>query len=289
MPPKTHSRTATHLGKQSITLGSITLDAGTQLPTRRSKATIDDYAQQMQDEQWEWEREPLPVLFSDGDRYYPGDGHHRIEAAGQAECDTILCEIRPGGLLNAKLFSAQANRFHGLQLTRKDKRAKCAMIFADPALLEALATELGQPGALPSDRVIADYLGVSAPLVGEVRKEYEAMGTVNILSERVDRSGRKINTENIGRKPTAPEESPDPSEKQLELPAPQNLAAQFAKTLEAAPPPSGKKVEGETAATIHQACLDYSAYSVIEVALEKATERELEAIQGLVQKAIDNW
>ncbi|MGG6269107.1 hypothetical protein ACQ4M3_25540 [Leptolyngbya sp. AN03gr2] len=57
------------------------------------------------------------------------------------------------------------------------------MIFSDPELLEALAIELGHPGTLPSERVIADYFGVFAPLIGDVRAEFEAKGTVNISGE----------------------------------------------------------------------------------------------------------
>lgn len=210
-PPSTVS-------KQWVNLGLIKLDTGTQLPSRRSELTIADYAEQMEAEQWDWKREPLPILFDDGSgTLYPGDGHHRTEAAGLAQKESIYAEIRPGGLLRAKLYSAQANRFHGLKLTRKDKRSKCEMIFADPELLEALATELGQPGTIPSDRVIADYLGVSAPLVGDVRKEFEQQGTVNISSERVDRSGRKLNTEKIGKKSSSlPEERSEKPLPQLE-------------------------------------------------------------------------
>jgi DNA-binding Lrp family transcriptional regulator len=87
-----------------------------------------------------------------------------------------------------------------LQLTNKDKRAKCEMVFSDPEVLELLAAELGQPGTIPSNRVIAEYVGVSAPVVGQVRKEFEEKGTVKVSSERTDKKGRTIKTANIGTK-----------------------------------------------------------------------------------------
>jgi len=52
-----------------------------------------------------------------------------------------------------------------------------------------------------SDRAIAEHCGVSAPLVGKVRRELVESGTVNIYTERLDQKGRKVRVENIGTKP----------------------------------------------------------------------------------------
>lgn len=191
-----------------IKLDQIVLDEGTQLPGRRSEDTIAEYTQEMLDDLWNWTREPLPVFYRKDNKFYPGDGHHRVEATERAGRDSICGEVREGGLLKAKLHSAQANKFHGLPLTNRDKRAKCEMVFNEPDLLGLLAAELGQPGSTPSDRVVALYLGVSAPLVGQVRKKHEAEGTVNLSSQRTDKRGRTIDTEKIGKKATAPDVPP---------------------------------------------------------------------------------
>jgi|GEM_PF-1207547 len=317
VPPSTDFE----FGKQWVNLGLITLDAGTQLPERRSEATIADYAQQMLDDLWDWERDPLPALNRDQNgNLYPGDGHHRIESAGIAGKESIYVEVRPGGLLKAKLHSAQANRFHGLQLTNKDKRAKCELVFSDPQVLELLAAELGQPGTIPSDRVIAEYLGVSAPLVGQVRKECEEKSTVNISSERVDKKGRTIKTGNIGKKPriTKPNSPPDKADTSTQIsenlatpisqPAiSENLAAEMSEVLKPpAPPPTESKFEHITTEAdidrnaklqpecpiapfeqkvIKQACNLYKPKTVVQFALEYASEDEIQELYNLLGSA----
>lgn len=317
VPPSTDFQ----FGKQWVNLGLITLDAGTQLPERRSEATIAEYAQQMLDDLWDWEREPLPELYRNEDKLYlyPGDGHHRIESAGVAGKESIYVEVRPGGLLKAKLHSAQANRFHGLQLTNKDKRAKCEMVFSDPQVLELLAAGLGQPGTIPSDRVIAEYLGVSAPLVGQVRKECEDKSTVNISSERVDKKGRTIKTANIGTKgkgkdtkSDSPPDKPDISEN-LVTPIDQpsiseNLADEMSEVLERPSPPTESKFEEHTTTeedidrnaklqpecsispfeqkVIKNACDIYKPQTIVQFALEYATDDEKQALYDLLESAL---
>ena len=310
-------------GKQWVNLGLITLDAGTQLPERRSKATIADYAQQMLDDLWEWEREPLPALNRDQDgNLYPGDGHHRIESAGVAGRESIYVEVQPGGLLKAKLHSAQANRFHGLQLTNKDKRAKCELVFSDSQVLELLAAELGQPGTIPSDRVIAEYLGVSAPLVGQVRKECEEKSTVNISSERTDKKGRTIKTGNIGKKPriTKPNSPPDKADTSTQIsqnfvepisqpPISENLADEMSDVLQPPTTPTESKFEAHTTTeedidrnaklqkecpiapfeqkVIKQAIDIWKPQTIVEFALKYASEDEVRTIHDLLASTIE--
>lgn len=49
-----------------------------------------------------------------------------------------------------------------------------------------------------SDRAIADFCGVSTPTVSKQRKHLQEEGLLPEISERVDKSGRKLNTGNIG-------------------------------------------------------------------------------------------
>lgn len=51
-----------------------------------------------------------------------------------------------------------------------------------------------------SDRAIADFCGVSAPTVSKQRKQLQEEGLLPEISERTDKSGRKLNTGNIGTK-----------------------------------------------------------------------------------------
>ncbi len=185
-PPSTDSEVV----KQWVNLDLIVLDAGTQSRRETNQATIDDYAEQIAEGHWNWERDPLPILFFDQSNYYPGDGHHRILAASQTR-EEIFAEVRPGTLRDAIFYSTQANRFHGLQRTRADKRNQVELLLKDAEWQKM------------SDRSIAAHCGVSAPFVGTIRRELVESGTVNNFSERVDRSGRKLNTERIGKKPSS--------------------------------------------------------------------------------------
>ena len=54
---------------------------------------------------------------------------------------------------------------------------------------------------LLSDRALGEHLGVSAKFVGSVRRSLVTAGVIDTQSERINRSGRKLETENIGSKP----------------------------------------------------------------------------------------
>jgi hypothetical protein len=166
-----------------------------------NQETVNDYAEQMIEERWQWEREPLPVLFWDGENFFPGDGHHRITAAGQAAIESLFAEIREGTLRDAIFYSCQANRFHGLQRTREDKRNQVTTLLKD------------EEWQGMSNRAIAEHCGVSAPFVGNIRKELVEQGAVNAYSERTDKRGRKLKTENIGTKPKEQEPEQDSSDR----------------------------------------------------------------------------
>ncbi len=182
----------------------IRLDAGTQSRKQTNQQTIDDYAEQMAEERWDWERQPLPVVFDDGESLLPGDGHHRVMAVIAAGLSEILVEIRPGTVRDAKFYSSSANKYHGLPRTNADKRNQVELLLSD---LE---------WQMMSDRAIAEHCGVSAPLVGKIRSEIADVGTVNNFSERVDKKGRKIQTAtaNIGTKPKSKETKASPPEQQ---------------------------------------------------------------------------
>lgn len=174
--------------KQWIDPRLITLNAGTQTRKETNQSKIDEYALAMREGLWDWNREP-PVIFQEGENYYPGEGHHRIPAALAAQVEQIRIELRPGTLRDAQFFSCGANKFHGLPRTNADKRNQVELLLQDAEWQQM------------SDRAIAQHCGVSAPFVGKVRSELEAAGTVNVSPTRVDRKGRKIDTANIGIKP----------------------------------------------------------------------------------------
>jgi ATP-dependent exoDNAse (exonuclease V) beta subunit len=62
------------------------------------------------------------------------------------------------------------------------------------------ATLLSPEWQSKSDRAIADFCGVSAPTVSKQRKHLQEEGLLPEIQERVGKSGRTLNTENIGTK-----------------------------------------------------------------------------------------
>ena len=62
------------------------------------------------------------------------------------------------------------------------------------------ATLLSPEWQSKSDRAIADFCGVSAPTVSKHRKRLQEEGLLPEIQERVGKSGRTLNTGNIGTK-----------------------------------------------------------------------------------------
>lgn len=276
-----------------VNIGLITLDAGTQSRKQTDQATIDEYAEQMASGRWQWEREPAPILFFDGENYFPGDGHHRIEGAAQNRED-IYAEIRPGTLRDAIFYSTQANRFHGLQRTRADKRNQVELLLLD------------SEWQTMSDRAIADHCGVSAPFVGNIRRELVESGTVNNFSERTDRKGRTIETGNIGRKGSGKSANSSPNETDTSSQISENLVEPIDQPIiseNLAPEievlqPQGRTIQKtridpdceitpHTQEMLKSGCTVWGLKAMVEFALKYATEDDLQATFDLLESAIE--
>jgi len=180
---------ATRSESQTINLAEVLLDRGTQSRLGgNDPATVKRYAEDMAAGLWDFKRQPLPVLFFDQDCYYPGDGHHRVAAARLCGLTELWCEVRLGGQREALFYSnTEANKFHGKQLTRKDKRNRVQNLLLDGEW------------ALMSDREIARYCGVSAPFVGNVRRDMIGENQIAASSKRKGRDGKVRDTANIGK------------------------------------------------------------------------------------------
>jgi len=149
----------------------------TQIRESVDSEAIARYAELMTEEMWDFQRQPLPVLFEHENRYLIGDGHHRIEAARKVGCD-IKCEIFTAySIEEALLYSIKAveNSNHGLPLRPKDQRKRIGMF------LDLLERNI--PIALPegyqewSSRAIATYLRLPESgyrTVATIRKERTA-------------------------------------------------------------------------------------------------------------------
>ncbi len=250
----------------------IQLNAGTQSRQQTNQQTIDDYAEQMTEKRWDWKREPLPIVFDDGENLFPGDGHHRVMAALAAGVAEILVEIRQGTVRDAQFYSCGANKYHGLPRTNVDKRNQIELLLSDPEW------------QMMSNRAISEHCGVSAPLVGKIRSELADLGTVNISSQRVDRKGRKIQTANIGTKAKAKTIA-----HQLEQQAnrePEMLKESASSKLEAVLQKSDLRKEPHKNSS-HSAYQSPGAKVTVLMALEHCTVGELREILFAVQAKLE--
>jgi len=104
---------------------------------------------------------PAATVFHDGKRYFLADGFHRYFGAQKAGLADILCDIKSGTRADALWFAAGANKTHGLKRSNLDKRHAVEL-----ALRE-------KPGM--TDNAIAKHVGVSFPLVQEIRSHLQVL------------------------------------------------------------------------------------------------------------------
>ncbi len=178
-------------GKQWVKPNWITLKNGTQSRDvdeiyQVNISVVQNYAEMMEQGLWEWEREPLPVAFLSADgKIYAGDCHHRVSAA-VASGKEIYVNLLPGELVDAILYSCQANTYHGLLLRPKDQRKRIELFLDTLAGLDEVRsqsllrsipnlTEIERKNGKWSTRVIAKYLRLT-------ESGYRTI--INILQER---------------------------------------------------------------------------------------------------------
>jgi hypothetical protein len=104
--------------------------------------------------------------------------------------DPILAEQRMGTVEDAIWESLGANKSHGLRRSNADKRNAVKMALLHPK------------GVDSSDRQIAKHVGVHPDTVGVIRRELETTVGIRQSNLRQGADGRRINTKNIGTKPS---------------------------------------------------------------------------------------
>jgi site-specific DNA-methyltransferase (adenine-specific) len=142
---------------------------------------VADYAESLK----EGDRFPALTVFSEDEVFYLADGFHRL-AANAEGVDTATCEVRMGGLRNARLFACAANRINGLRMTNADKRAAVTVILRDKTWCKW------------TNHRIAKHVGVSHTFVGKMRTQLASTGIGCKSALRVGADGREIDTTRIG-------------------------------------------------------------------------------------------
>ncbi len=170
-----------------IQLTQITADQRAQPRTAIEMDKVEEYAADM----LRGDKFPACVVFFDQKTYWLADGFHRYYAATSAELTSLHCEVRPGTLRNAILFSCGANAQHGFRRTNEDKRRAVMRLLADA------------DWAKWSDEEVARHCAVEAHLVAKIKKDMkitlESQGDKVIYKDRWGNVGT-MNTANLGRR-----------------------------------------------------------------------------------------
>lgn len=137
---------------------------------------------------------PRPAVYRDGELLHLADGQHTVTAEDERGAISVDVKVRPGTREDAILHSAAANATHGLPRTNKDKRRAVRMVL-----------ELRPDW---TNGVVAEHCSVSDRLVTDVRKALDLPHTPT----RVDRRGRTMNVERIGKRGAVADRAPASAE-----------------------------------------------------------------------------
>ncbi len=134
---------------RDVSLNNLVLDPNLYLRDRLDDFTVERYADS-------WDRLPPVTVYEVDGTMLLADGFHRHAAAIMLGRKTIKAEIRHGAFNDALDFVAEVNLFHGLPLTRAERR-------------RAVEVKLKLHHDW-SDRRMAEELAVSRELVAKTRK-----------------------------------------------------------------------------------------------------------------------
>jgi hypothetical protein len=110
-----------------IKLNDIEVTTETQVRERICQATVDEYAQAIE----EGAIFPPIELVEDGILYFIADGYHRYEAAKKIGKEAIEANVRQGSVRDAILIGLSANHNHGLRLTINDRKKMVRLLLED--------------------------------------------------------------------------------------------------------------------------------------------------------------
>jgi ParB-like chromosome segregation protein Spo0J len=154
---------------REVRLDDLVLDPNLNLRDRLDDFTVERYADS-------WDRLPPITVFEVEDRLVVADGFHRHAAAVMLGKRTIPAEIRVGTFTEALDFVASVNLFHGLPLTRAERR-------------RAVEVKLKLHHDW-SDRRMAEELSVSRELVAKIRRQLIESHQIPNLPGRVGSDGK---------------------------------------------------------------------------------------------------
>jgi hypothetical protein len=165
---------------RDVPVDDVVLDPNLNLRDRLDPETVERYCDC-------WDRLPPITLFEVDGRWLLADGFHRYAAAATLKKRTIPAEVRPGAFEDALDFAAGVNLFHGLPLTRAERR-------------RVVEVKLRLHGAW-SDRRLSEELGISRELIAKVRKQLVDSGQIPLSDTRVGSDGKSYPSQGLPRDP----------------------------------------------------------------------------------------
>jgi ParB-like chromosome segregation protein Spo0J len=165
---------------RDVPVDDLVLDPTLNLRDRLDEETVDRYVDA-------WGRMPPVTVFEVDGRWLLADGFHRHAAAVKLDRRTILAEVRAGTIDEALDFVAGVNLFHGLPLSRAERR-------------RAVEVKIRLHHDW-SDRRLSEELGAGRELVARVRKQLVDAGQVPASATRVGADGKTYPSANLPRDP----------------------------------------------------------------------------------------
>ncbi len=165
---------------REIPLDDLVLDQNLNLRDRLDDFTVERYADS-------WERLPPITVYNVDERLLIADGFHRHAAAVMLGKRTIRAEIIDGTFTDALDFVSSVNLFHGLPLTRSERR-------------RAVEVKLKLHHDW-SDRRMAEELAVSRELVAKIRRQLIEAHKIPNLPGRVGADGKLYTSAGLPKDP----------------------------------------------------------------------------------------
>ncbi len=165
---------------RELPLGELILDPNLYLRDRLDDFTVERYAES-------WQRLPPVTVFKVDGKWLLADGFHRHAAAVMLGKKTLKAEVLEGTFEEALDFVASVNLFHGLPLTRAERR-------------RAVDVKLRLHHDW-SDRRMAEELGVSRELVAKTRRNLIEGGQIPNNPGRVGADGKMYSSAGLPKDP----------------------------------------------------------------------------------------
>jgi ParB-like chromosome segregation protein Spo0J len=163
---------------RNVALDELVLDPNLNLRDRLDDFTVERYAEA-------WDRLPPITVYEVDARWLLADGFHRHAAAVMLGKRTVPAEVRIGSFDDALDYVSSVNLFHGLPLSRTERR-------------RAVEVKLRLHHDW-SDRRTAEELGVSRELVAKIRKQLIEGAQIPNNPGRVGSDGKLYTTAGLPR------------------------------------------------------------------------------------------